>query len=166
MKAETSITGKRQITIPKSLYDDMGLKNTDKLVFSKNEKGEYVVSKKEINTLDECPICSREVLNDDIMVVNKSQKYHLACWSISQDNPSSSEPKHIANKLSEVQLKTLDRVEKTKNEYILEEIKNLKDNEVIIDIPVKLAFMEGKPGIIGMVSDFPSSKIIKCNPLI
>ena len=46
MNIEASITGKRQVTIPKDLYLDMDLKNTDKLVFSKNENGEIVISKK------------------------------------------------------------------------------------------------------------------------
>ena len=46
MNIEASITGKRQITIPKDVYADMGLKNTDKLVFSKNKNGEMVYLKK------------------------------------------------------------------------------------------------------------------------
>lgn len=163
MNIEASVTGKRQITIPKDLYEDMGLKNTDKLVFSKNDNGEIVVSKKEVNNLDVCPLCNREVLNKDVMVVKDSQKYHEGCWNISGNSQSDSQ--YIANKVTNSQIKTLNRVEEMKKEYTLDMTKKLKDNEVIITVPVKLTFMEGKPGVIGMISEFKASEIMNCNKL-
>ena len=162
MKVEASITGKRQITIPKDLYSEMGLKNTDKLVFSKNKNGEIVLSKKEINKLDICPICDREVLVEDTMVVEKSQKYHMDCWSISRDTKLD-DMKYIANKINRAQLKTIEKIEKVKKDTELEIMKNLKDGEVIIHVPIKITFMESKPGVVGMVSDFSSKKIFNCN---
>ena len=95
MNVEASITGKRQITIPKDLYNEMHLKNTDKLVFSKNENGEIIVSKKEINVLDVCPICEREVLKEDVMVVKESQKYHEVCWSNSKNKDTFKKTNHF-----------------------------------------------------------------------
>ena len=166
MKIEASITGKRQITIPKELYNDMSLKNTDKLVFTKNGKGEIVVSKKEVNSLDICPVCNRKVKNEDTMVVNQSQRYHISCWCLREDsefNPVKDE--YIANKLTKTQKETLDRVEQVKEEYLLENAKSLMDNEVIISVPVKLTFMESRPGIIGMISPLNSNKIMSCNRL-
>lgn len=161
MKAEASITGKRQLTIPKDLYVEMGLKITDKLVFSKNEKGEIVINKKEINTLDVCPICNREVLNEDTMVIKNSQKYHEECWFSNKLNKS----KYIANKVTTHQSKTLDKVYDKIAETKLEMIKNLKDNQTIVDTPVILTFMENKKARIGSIREFDSSVIISCNPL-
>lgn len=161
MNLEASITGKRQVTIPKDLYIDMDLKNTDKLVFTKNENGEIVISKKEVNTLNMCPICNREVKNDDTMVVKKMQRYHLNCWSLS-DNKTG-ELNFTANKVNRSQIKTLERIENIKKATELEIIKQLKDNEVVINVPIKLTFMESNPGVIGMISEFDSRKIISCN---
>lgn len=163
MKVEASITGKRQVTIPKDLYSKMGLKNTDKLVFTKNENGEIVVSKKELNNLDRCPICKREVLNEDVMVVKESQKYHETCWSIENAKDNVFDSQYIANKCTDSQARTLDRVKEMKKEYTLEMIRNLKDNEAIITVPVKVVFMENKPGVIGMVSEFKTGEIMNCN---
>lgn len=165
MNIEASITGKRQITIPKDVYADMGLKNTDKLVFSKNKNGEMVVSKKEINNLDMCPVCDREVLNTDVMVVKNSQKYHIGCWDIKRNDKDLEGINYISNKSSRAQLDTLKRIEKMKKEITLEMVKNLKDNEMVINVPIKLTFMESKPGIIGMISEFKASNIMSCNKL-
>lgn len=166
MKIEASITGKRQITIPKELYNDMSLKNTDKLVFTKNGKGEIVVSKKEVNSLDICPVCNREVKNEDTMVVNQSQRYHISCWCLREDSEfNSMKCEYIANKLTKTQKETLDRVEQIKEKYILENTKSLVDNEVIISVPAKITFMESKPGVIGMISHLNSNEIMSCNKL-
>lgn len=163
MNIEASITGKRQVTIPKDLYADMGLKNTDKLVFSKNENGEIVVSKKEVNNLDVCPICNREVLSEDTMVIEKSQKYHLNCWDIKKNENVSGCFEYISNKATKAQLDTFDRIKGMKKEVTLELIESLKDNEMIINVPVKLTFMENKPGVVGMIREFESNKILGCN---
>lgn len=163
MKVEASITGKRQMTIPKDLYNDMGLKNTDKLVFTKNNNGEIVVSKKEINNLDICPVCKREVKNEGAMVVEKSQKYHIKCWSLCKDDNKLIEDEYIANRVTKAQRKALEKLEDVKKEHILEMLEKLKDNEVIINVPIKLTFMESKPGVVGMISEFSSKKIFDCN---
>ena len=165
MNIEASITGKRQVTIPKDVYTDMGLKNTDKLVFSKNNNGEIIVFKKEINNLDVCPVCGREVLNTDVMVVKNSQKHHISCWDVKRKEKASEGVDYIANKSNRAQLNTLDRIEKMKKEVTLDMVKNLKDNEMIINVPIKLTFMEGKPGVIGMITEFKASNIMSCNKI-
>lgn len=163
MKLEASITGKRQVTIPKDVYAEMSLNNSDKIVFSKNDKGEIVISKKEIDSLDACPICNRIVKNEDVMVVKDSQKHHLACWNIDENDNKKGSDNYISNKVTETQKQSLSRIIEAVNEAKIEDIKSLKDNEVIIDVPVKLVFMENKPGAIGMVSNFDSNKIFACN---
>lgn len=50
-----------------------------------------------------------------------------------------------------------------KKEVTLELIESLKDNEMIINVPVKLTFMENKPGVVGMIREFESNKILGCN---
>ena len=89
------------------------------------------------------------------------QRHHLNCWSIS--NNKIEEPDFTANKINRSQLKTLEKIEKVKKETELDMIKELKDNEVIINVPIKLTFMEGKSGFVGMISEFDSRKIISCN---
>lgn len=164
MLVEASITGKRQITIPKDLYNEMNLKNTDKLVFSMDENGKIVVSKKEINNLDVCPICNREVLKEDVMVIKEFQKYHEMCWSYSKSEKNES-LNHVANKLSRSQEETLSRIEAMKKDYKLELVKQLRDNEVVIDVPIKITFMESKKNVVGSVSCFDLGKIMECNQL-
>lgn len=163
MKCEASITGKRQITIPKDVYGEMGLNSYDKLVFYKNESGEVVVTKKETNKLDVCPICEKEVSSDEIMVVNKSQKYHMKCWMIENKSSGLEDINYTMNKASSKQLEAIKKIVKIKNEEYIELAKSLKDDELLIELPTKISFMKSKPDNIGMIQHISSNKLTSIN---
>lgn len=163
MKLEASITGKRQITIPKDLYNEMGLRNTDKLEFNKNEKGEIVVSKKEISELNLCKVCNREVLNTDTMVVEDYQKYHISCWNLKNKENLLDSDKYISNKLTKSQVRRIEEINEVKKEVTLDLVKKLKDSEVIINVPIKLTFSSDNSNMVGSISNFDSKYILECN---
>lgn len=162
MSIEATITGKRQITIPKEVYETLQLTNTDKVSFEVNEYNEVVIKKVKEVEYDKCPVCKRKIKDDKSFVVSNNQKYHISCWSLDSTINNINEG-YIANSITEEQKYRLKVIQLIKKDYLEEEIKILKDNEAIIEVPTKITFMETDSSKIGCVTDYNANKIFEAN---
>lgn len=98
----------------------------------------------------------REAYNVKIKVVDIEACYEYVGVLFESEN-------YISNELTENQKDTLKRVLQMKDNKALNMLKELKDNEVIINVPIKLNFSPYNDGILGMINELDLSYIFECN---
>lgn len=79
---KAKLTGKRQITVPKVVCEELELEEGDKLVFSK-EEGKYKVEKERSGAGWTCSICRESVVEENF-VQFLGKRYHVGCWNKAQ----------------------------------------------------------------------------------
>ena len=70
---------------------------------------------------------------------------------------------YVGNNLSDEQVEKLNKLEEMNKIKTREMIKKLKENEVVIQVPIKIVFMENKANSIGFVERYNTSDIFELN---